>query len=558
MTGTSMRHLRLSAALAGALLMMAPGYAFAERDHGEHGGNDQGDRGGTDTGGGDHGGTGSVDHGGSDAGGGDHGSANNGGSDHGGTDTAGSDHGGGTDSGGSGDRGSTDIGGGDHGSTDTGGGTDSGSGDRGGSGSGSGDRGGTDSGSGDHGGSDSGSGDHGGSDESGDHGGSDSGGSSGGTSGSDGGSSGDGDKPGGGSDDSAPPQEPLDNSTAHAAHRGDIDLARDRDGREYRAHELVVIGGDNALDILAARGYDVRDRHALTADSGAVARVVLPAAVDPAVALADLERTPGLTADLNGVYRLAGTATVGLKRTAPVEIGRYKGAVGVIDSGVDRASLGPALSEERSFAAGHPFVGAHGTLVATIASAEGARIYSANVFVSDQSGQAAASADTLAAAIDWLVSEHVPVINLSLAGPPNAVLARELVLAQSKGVLIVAAAGNDGPAAPPDYPAAYNEVIAVTAIDGANNVYRYANRGSYIMFAARGVDVDTHRGPPESPRVSGTSYAAPVVAGRLAARAGSSDPTALRAALMELRTKAKDLGAPGRDPVFGFGLIPEK
>jgi subtilisin family serine protease len=141
--------------------------------------------------------------------------------------------------------------------------------------------------------------------------------------------------------------------------------------------------------------------------------------------------------------------------------------------------------------------------------------------------------------------------NLSLAGPPNRALADVIRRAQAKGVAVVAAAGNAGPAAPPAYPGAYPKVVAVTAVDGTQKVYRFANRGSYIMFAAQGVDVAT----PSGGKVSGTSFAAPVVAAMLAAEMPRQDAAAADRAIQRLRKQARDLGAPGRDSVYGFGVL---
>jgi subtilisin family serine protease len=123
-----------------------------------------------------------------------------------------------------------------------------------------------------------------------------------------------------------------------------------------------------------------------------------------------------------------------------------------------------------------------------------------------------------------------------------------------QGHILVAAAGNGGPGAPPVYPAAYPGVIAVTALDGRLKPFRRANRGDYVQFAAPGVDLVVADTRGRQNRQSGTSLAAPFVTAFLAAEAeqgtdGSTTP------LDALRAKARDLGMPGRDPVFGWGLV---
>ena len=96
---------------------------------------------------------------------------------------------------------------------------------------------------------------------------------------------------------------------------------------------------------------------------------------------------------------------------------------------------------------------------------------------------------SLVMAIEALTARGVKVINLSLAGPANPLLQRAIDVASAAGVIIVAAAGNEGPAAGPAYPAAYSGVIAVTAVDRNLAVYRRANRGDYVDIAAPGVEV---------------------------------------------------------------------
>jgi subtilisin family serine protease len=153
------------------------------------------------------------------------------------------------------------------------------------------------------------------------------------------------------------------------------------------------------------------------------------------------------------------------------------------------------------------------------------------------------------------MQEDVPVINVSLIGPPNVLLQRVIELASAHGHLIVAAVGNDGPAAPPLYPAAYPGVIAVTGVDRAGKVLIEAGRGKFIAFAAPGADIEAASLPSGSSPVRGTSFAAPIVASRLALRLERPDRAAAERAVSELASAAVDLGRSGRDSVYGNGCI---
>ncbi|MBL8518671.1 MAG: S8 family serine peptidase [Betaproteobacteria bacterium] len=238
--------------------------------------------------------------------------------------------------------------------------------------------------------------------------------------------------------------------------------------------------------------------------------------------------------------------------------------VGILDSAVERIpALAGASITQRGFvpAAERPAPAAHGTAVAAlIAGAEtqgfkglatGARLFVAGV-LRMQEDQETTTTATVVRALDWLLSERVSVINLSLGGTGDRILAQAIAKVLSEGVVVVAAAGNAGPDAPPSYPAAYPGVIAVTANDALERPYAAANRGHYVSLSAPGVDVwipDTDRGR----YVSGTSYAAALVSAASAQLIGKgARADAVGAALC---TSARDIGEPGRDPVFGCGLL---
>lgn len=167
-----------------------------------------------------------------------------------------------------------------------------------------------------------------------------------------------------------------------------------------------------------------------------------------------------------------------------------------------------------------------------------------------------ADAFTLVAALYSLAEEDVAVINLSLAGPANAVVKAAIQdLSQQQNVAIIAAAGNNGPNADPVYPAAYEEVLAVTAIDRNKRVYRRANQGDYIDLAAPGVNVWTAASVKGAKWKTGTSFAVPFATAAVALlREKHADKTP--GEIFELlKSNARDLGEAGHDPVFGAGLL---
>ncbi|MES2822565.1 MAG: S8 family serine peptidase [Pseudomonadota bacterium] len=183
-----------------------------------------------------------------------------------------------------------------------------------------------------------------------------------------------------------------------------------------------------------------------------------------------------------------------------------------------------------------------------------ATLYSASVFFSRNEYSQGATMLNLVRALNWLAGQKLSVINMSLAGPANQILARVVEKMLANGYVIVAAAGNQGPAAPALFPAAYPGVIAVTAVDKEQKNYRWANQGKYISFAALGVAVLTARSAGGEANESGTSMAAPVVSALMACELAQKQSSPAQA-LADLILKAVDLGEIGRDAVFGYGAL---
>ncbi len=240
-------------------------------------------------------------------------------------------------------------------------------------------------------------------------------------------------------------------------------------------------------------------------------------------------------------------------------------SVGVIDTALNTHHVAFANShiESQDFA-GAEFEAprAHGTAVVGILVGmrggqnqplipllPAATVFSASVFYPRSDYAQGATMVNLVRALNWLAEKKVRVINMSLAGPDNKILALAIQKIIQSGITIVAAAGNEGPAALPAYPAAYADVIAVTAVDKNQRIYRWANRGDYIDFAAVGVAVFTARSSGDFGPETGTSMAAPLVTAAVACT------TKNISAIDQLKKQALDLGAAGRDPIFGDGLI---
>lgn len=158
-------------------------------------------------------------------------------------------------------------------------------------------------------------------------------------------------------------------------------------------------------------------------------------------------------------------------------------------------------------------------------------------------------------ALAWLADEEIGVVNISLAGPPNRLVEAAVAALAAKGHIVVAAAGNAGPAAGVAYPAAYDGVVAVTAVDAQRKIQLDAARGIEIAFAALGVDLCAADPGTSYGAVTGTSFAAPIVAARFARLLDRPDPAAAAHIYDVLAVEALDLGDPGRDPVFGHGYL---
>jgi hypothetical protein len=331
------------------------------------------------------------------------------------------------------------------------------------------------------------------------------------------------------------------------------------DGEEVIEREYLWQAPARAVREAQREGFRVVSRTQLEALDVHLVRLRAPPNMGNARALALLRRlAPNAIVTPHHVYRTTGTVTFtfgSLSAPTPREAG---GVIGIIDTGVERAHLADAtalltnIGPDGREARGRE----HGSLVAAIAITHGARVHVVDVFGESRDGSLVAPAASIAQAIDWMVARGVPVINISIQGPDNPVLNDIIRRAIARGHIIVAAAGNNGPYARPAFPAAFEGSVAVTAIDTEDRPYMRANRGSYIDFAAEGVAVRVQLGG-RTVTATGTSFAAPVVAAQLSRRLDAPSREHADSALEALRSGVTDLGAPGHDPIYGWGAVPD-
>ena len=301
-------------------------------------------------------------------------------------------------------------------------------------------------------------------------------------------------------------------------------LENDSNGQPVRRGVLVAIEPDPLSLQLAARvGFRV-----IAVDTDPIlglrsVQLAVPRGMSARDGLKRLRNAaPQLQADYDHVFEPAGGGLEPLN-AALASVGGVGGGrvVGMIDGGVaSHPSLAGASIEQNGFS-GSPQPTGHGTAVASLligsqgpfrGAAVGTSLYVADVYGGNR---AAGSATAIVKALGWLAGHRAQVINISLVGPPNKLVERAVQLVQRRGIQLVAAVGNDGPAAPPQYPASYAGVMAVTAVDGRGRALVEAGKATHLDFAAPGADMAAALPGKGYTRVRGTSFAAPLAAARL-------------------------------------------
>lgn len=336
---------------------------------------------------------------------------------------------------------------------------------------------------------------------------------------------------------------------------------------------IVLLESEQAANTLIVnatrRGYQLMDRQRLTGLDLIAMEFKRPKGVSGAVAISDMQgMEPSATAGVDHLFTLQlqrATNTPAQTRIYAEDLVDWPEhgcpaflSIGIIDG--DVITSAPRLAGidiiKKDFSGGVPSAGAHGTAIADLLVGPGklrnARLYAASV-VNQDASQEGSGVHELILALNWMQANDVKLVNISLAGPFNALLNRAVNQAARKGMIIVAAVGNDGPQAEPRYPAAFDDVIAVTALDRSLEIYAEAVHGEHVDFAAPGVDVFV-TSVDEGKYLSGTSVAAPFVTALIASDP-SSKPTDQAQDIREhISGSTLDIGPTGRDPIFGRGL----
>ncbi len=245
---------------------------------------------------------------------------------------------------------------------------------------------------------------------------------------------------------------------------------------------------------------------------------------------------------------------------------RGKGVtVAVIDTGVERDHPGFAgadLAIVDVSDGGADRVTAHGTAMTGIIGSTGsvtgiapdARLVGIAAFSADDDGNVTGNSWTVARAADAAFDEKARIINMSFAGPADPLVANAVKGLAKNGAIIFAASGNLGPKSDVQYPAGYDEAYATTATDKSDAIYSRASIGNHLAFAAPGVEILSLAPKGGYSLQTGTSVATAHLSG-LAALLVAANPSISSDRVVELlENSSQDLGDPGRDPVFGYGL----
>ena len=236
--------------------------------------------------------------------------------------------------------------------------------------------------------------------------------------------------------------------------------------------------------------------------------------------------------------------------------------IAVIDSGIDikHPELANSIADTFDALGSKEGPHVHGTGIAgaivaharLIGSAPEARLLAIRAF-SGRAGGAESTSYVILKGLNYAIEHGAQIVNMSFAGPRDPLIERGIAATAARGILLVAAAGNGGAKSPPLYPAANPNVIAVSGTDAHDKLFGASNRGNYIAIAAPGAEIFLPAPDEKYQITSGTSFSAAYVSGIAAlimARNPALKPNDVRAILTGT---ARDLGAPGRDDLFGAG-----
>lgn len=357
-------------------------------------------------------------------------------------------------------------------------------------------------------------------------------------------------------------------------------IARDDHGDAARAGEVVVSEPDDAVIAAANKaGFALIERATIDGLDIGYARFRAPAGKSLASAIRAMRKLAGRHDVSADQLHFASGGLESGGRVAGGEQGSGHGVNASPGTGVDPAAIRIGMIDgapganaglngtitRGSFAQGAGKPSNHGSAVASLmlgtqqvrGAAAGARLWAADVYGNDPAG---GNAVAIARAIGWLIDARLPVAVISLVGPSNPLLARVVQAARARGMVIVAAVGNNGAAAPPSFPASYPGVVAVTGVDSRNRALIEAGRALHLDYAAPGADMLAGDANGDAAAVRGTSFAAPLVAASIARHYATLAPDRVAPdriadVLHIIDASARDLGQRGPDNRFGRGLV---
>lgn len=337
---------------------------------------------------------------------------------------------------------------------------------------------------------------------------------------------------------------------------------------DFEPGELLIASGDlqNAQAVaqaMAGAGYRLRRRRVLTGLGMILSVFRIPGNTDVMRLVEALRaQSPEVWLDANHRYRpQGGSVRYGRQLIRWRNDGRcgHGSWLGLVDGGVDLkhpAFQGRSIAVQSWLGMGEKQAPKdHGTALAALLVGAPASDYEGLLpeaglqveVVLRRRGKKVVdtTAEKIVAALDHLAAQGVPVALLSLGGPPNKLVELAVLLAQRKGMVLVAAAGNAG-RREAVYPAAYDGVVGVTAVDAEKRRMKKASTGKQVDLAAPGVDLWVAKPGGGGTYRTGTSFAVPYVGAALVAVKGD---------FSRLVREAVDLGKAGWDEEYGYGLI---
>jgi len=252
---------------------------------------------------------------------------------------------------------------------------------------------------------------------------------------------------------------------------------------------------------------------------------------------------------------------------------KKKVVVAVIDSGIDmnhedlKSRIEPGGYDFYANTSVMTDLHGHGTKVAGVIAAEAgngigisgvAGPFEISVFPIKVLGSSGTgSSSSIIKALEYAIVKKVDVINLSLGGTNSSAIENEVIQrAVRAGIVIVAAAGNNAlKGNSVSYPASYENVISVGAVDENNSKSSFSNYNQYVDLVAPGERILTTSPNQSYNKDGGTSFSAPIVSGTVAMMKALEPKLSASEIEVLLKMTAQDLGASGHDSFYGHGVL---